>query len=173
MMPLSLIPMWVKLAAVGALVAALTGGLWWWHHDGVVQGRAEVRAEQAIKDAEIARQSLKLSEQATRDSATLQANADKSTGAKNAQIARLNTDLSGALERLRERPERGSAAGVSGDPSIGAGPGCTAAQLFREDASALVREADRADRLLADLAQCQAAYGAARVALSEAPPQKE
>ena len=169
MNPLALIPAaylgWAKLAAIGALVVSVLAGVAWLRHTWMDDGRNEVRAEWNAEKLEVGRQSLKLSEQATRDTATLQANADKLTGAKNAQIHRLNADLHGALERLRQRPSRDSAAGVPGDPATGANPGCTAAQLYREDASALVREADRADRLLADLAQCQAAYGAARDAV--------
>lgn len=148
--------------AVAAVIAVFLAGTHWAAY---TKGKATVRAEWQAEQLEVGRQSLKLSEQATRDTATLQLNADKLTGAKNAKIARLNADLSDALERVRHRPSRDSSAGVPGDPAAGAGPGCTAAQLFREDASALVREAARADRLLADLAQCQAAYGAARDAL--------
>lgn len=170
MNPLSLIPSaymgWAKLIAIGALVLAIVSGVLWLRHTWMEDGRKEVRAEWAIEKAEIARQSLKLAEQATRDTATLQANADKSTGAKNAQIARLNTALSNALDSLRERPERPAQGDLPDAASSGASPGCTGAQLYRGDAQFLVRQADLADRLLADLAQCQAAYGAARGALS-------
>lgn len=153
--------LYLRLAVAAVIAVFLTGTHW----KAYTSGKATVRAEWQAEKLEVGRQSLKLSEQAVRDSATLQANADKTTGAKNAQINRLNADLSGALERLRERPERDSATGLPGDPSIGAGPGCTGASVFKQDAEFLVREADRADRLLADLAQCQAAYGAARAAL--------
>lgn len=148
--------------AVAAVIAVFLAGTHWTAY---TKGKAAVQADWTAEKLEVGRQSLKLSEQATRDTATLQLNADKLTGAKNAQINRLNAGLADALERLRERPSRDSAAGVPGDPAPGASPGCTAAQLFREDANALVREAARADRLLADLAQCQAAHSAARDAL--------
>ena len=153
--------LYLRLAVAAAIAVFLAGTHW----KAYTSGKATVRAEWTAEKLEVGRQSLKLSEQATRDTATLQLNADKLTGAKNARINRLNADLSDALERLRERPSRDSAAGVPGDPAAGARAGCTAAQLFREDADALVREAARADRLLADLAQCQAAHSAARDAL--------
>lgn len=153
--------LYLRLAVAAAIAVFLAGTHW----RAYTKGKAAVQAEWTAEKLEVGRQSLKLSEQATRDSATLQLNADKLTGAKNAQIHRLNADLADALERLRERPSRDSAAGVPVDPAAGARAGCTAAQLFREDADALVREAARADRLLADLAQCQAAHSAARDAL--------
>lgn len=153
--------LYLRLAVAAAIAVFLAGTHW----RAYTKGKAAVQAEWTAEKLEVGRQSLKLSEQATRDTATLQLNADKLTGAKNARINRLNTDLADALERLRERPARDSAAGVPGDPAAGAGPGCTGAGLFREDGGFLAREAARASRLLADLAQCQAAHSAARDAL--------
>lgn len=171
MSPLSLIPaayqVWAKLAAIGALVVAILAGVAWLRHTWMDDGRNEVRAEWAIEKQSIAQQSLKLSEQATRDTATLQANADKTTGAKNVQIARLNTDLHGALERLRERPERDSAARVPGDPSIGETTrGCTGAQLYRSDSEILARIGRDADELRINLKACYEQYDAAREAIN-------
>lgn len=154
--------LYLRLAVAAAIAVFLAGTHW----KAYISGKATVRAEWTAEKLEVGRQSLKLSEQAYRDTATLQAKADKLTGAKNAQIARLTTDLAAALaDGLRDRPSRDSATSLPVDPATGASTGCTAASLFAEDAAVALREAARADRLLADLAQCQAAHSAARDAL--------
>ena len=148
--------------AVAAVIAVFLAGTHW---KAYTSGKATVQAEWQAEKLEVGRQSLKLSEQATRDTATLQLNADKLTGAKNAKIVRLNADLADALERLRERPARDSAESVPSDPTAGARPGCTGAGLFREDGGFLAREAARANKVLANLAECQGAHSNARDAL--------
>ena len=130
-------------------------------------GEKAVQTKWNEERAEIAKQSLKLSEQAARTAADLQDKSDKLREAKNAQISRLNTQLADALDRVRNRPERPSEGGLPNDASTGTTTGCTGAQLYRADAAAFVREADRAQRVLADLAQCQAAYNNARAALNQ------
>ena len=133
--------LYLRLAVAAAIAVFLAGTHW----AAYTKGKATVRAEWLAEQLEVGRQSLKLSEQATRDTATLQLNADKLTGAKNAQINRLNADLADALERLRERPSRDSAGSVPEAAAAGASPGCTGAQLYRPDSGFLVRLAARAD----------------------------
>ncbi|OYQ41115.1 hypothetical protein CHU94_08375 [Rhodoferax sp. TH121] len=129
-------------------------------------GQNEVQAKWTAEKLDTAQQTLRLLEKNTRTSTELQDQADNTRRAKNAQIAQLDADLATALERLRERPDRPSGANLPADTGAGPNPGCTGAQLFRPDAGFLVRESARADKLLADLAQCQAAYDSARSAVN-------
>jgi hypothetical protein len=103
-------------------------------------------------------------QQVTKD---LQASAHTTTKAKDAQIAKLNHSLGVALDGLRNRPERPGASDLPGDTPTGSSTGCTGAQLYQPDATAFVRESARADRLLADLQQCQTQYNAAYKALNK------
>lgn len=66
-------------------------------------------------------------------------------------------------ERLRNRPDRDYHAKVSENPGTEQTTGgCTAAELFREDAEALVGEASRADNIRIELLSCYAAMDAVR-----------
>ena len=147
---------WLVAAALVAVLSATH--LWAW--------RAGSASTQAKWDAATAAQTaatLALVQDAQDKERSLQEAAEKLRRAKNEQINRLATDLADALSRLRDRPSRPGESGVPADASAGAG--CTGASLFREDAAFLVREANRADRLLADLAQCQTQYAKARDAV--------
>lgn len=114
---------------------------------------------------EQSQQSLKLLEQRDATTASLADAADQTRKAKNVQIAKLNTDLSDALERLRNRPERPREGDLPSDPAAGAEPSCTGAGLFRPDAEFLIRFATATRKLQLDLGECQAAYGRAQDAL--------
>lgn len=113
---------------------------------------ADIRANHA-EAARAAEASARAKEQAA---ATTLANVEKE--ARDAQ-KRLSADLAAAHRELRNRPERPSGGDVSKSPADPVG--CTGAQLYRPDASFLVREAGRADKLRIDLARCQAAYNQA------------
>lgn len=146
-----------------ALAASLLGGyeLWAKHERGI--GAATVQAKWTAEKLSIAKQSIAI-EQATRaKESALIASHETIQKAKNEQIDKLNTDLAGALERLRVRPVRPRAGSVP--PVAAVGASCTGASLFAEDASVLIRESGRADKLRLDLIQCQTQYNAAREAL--------
>jgi hypothetical protein len=128
-------------------------------------GQTGVRAEWNAEKLDTAQQTLRLLEKNAATTAALQDNADTLRRTKNAQITRLNSDLAAALAGLQNRPDRPSAGSVPTDTGAGPNSGCTGAQLYKSDAGFLSREADRAERLLADLAQCQAAHNQARAAL--------
>lgn len=81
---------------------------------------------------------------------------------KNAELKTISTKLSAALIGLRKRPERSEVPTVT---TIGTS--CTGAELFRQDAEFLIREAARADELEATLRQCEATYNAARKELNK------
>lgn len=94
---------------------------------------------------------------------------DAATFAKGKQdeINAINDRLTTALVSLRNRPERPAAvASGSNTPAI-ACKGATGAGLFRPDAEFLIREAARADKLRAGLAQCYQQYDAAKITLEQ------
>ena len=128
-------------------------------------GQNEVQAKWTAEKLDTAQQTLRLLESRDRTTTALQDNADTLRRNKNAHIARLDADLATALAGLQNRPDRPSAGSVPTDTGAGPNPGCTGAQLYKSDAGFLSREADRAERLLADVAQCQAALDKARTAL--------
>jgi len=147
---------WIVAAA---LVAALSAS-----H--LLAYRAGSASTQAKWDAQIAQQALetqKLVEDARERERELQEAAEKLRKAKNAEIHDLATKLADALDGLRNRPRRPSESDLPSTSTTGAG--CTGANLYREDAAFLTREANRADRLLADLRQCQEQYAKARSSL--------
>jgi len=129
-------------------------------------GQTGVRAEWTAEKLNTAQQTLRLLESRDRTTTALQDNADTLRRNKNAQISRLDADLATALAGLQNRPDRPGSANLPTDTGAGPNPGCTGAQLFRPDAGFLVREAARAERQRADLAQCQAAHDQARAAVN-------
>lgn len=151
---------WRVYAAIG-IVVLLAGTHW----RAYTRGQKDVQADWTAEKLQVAEQTARVLQDAARKTAELQTQSDTLRKVKNAQITALNADLSDALERLRDRPERPGAGSVPSDAAAGPAPGCTSAQLYREDAGALVRLAADADRLRADLGECQAAYNTARDAL--------
>lgn len=146
-------------AAAAVLVTGLAASHWKAYH----MGKAGVQAEWNAEKLETARQSLKLSEQATRDTDTLQLNAENLKKAKNATIKSLDDQLAAALAGLRDRPPRDSAGSLPKTPGIGGSQsGCTGAGLYKEDGELLARYARNTAVLQAGLKQCYAQYKAAR-----------
>ena len=152
---------WFALGMSALVVAVLAGTHWQAYHMGADKVQAAWVAEQQSQ----AEQSRALEVQARATTDSLQATADQLQKSKNAQISRLNADLAAALSGLSDRPPRPGAVDLPAPAGSGAAPRCTGASLWREDGEFLARESARADRLLADLGQCQAAYGKARDAL--------
>jgi hypothetical protein len=129
-------------------------------------GEQNVQAKWDAQSLEVAKQSLRLSEEATRTTVDLEAKAQLITETKNAQIAATDARLAAALDRVRPRPQRPSAGDMSTDAAAQSTTGCTGAGLYREDASAFIREAARANRLRALLGECQAKYESAYKAMN-------
>lgn len=129
-------------------------------------GQNEVQAKWTAEKLDTAQQTLRLLEKNTRTTTELQDQADNTRRTKNAHIARLDADLAAALAGLQNRSDRPSGANLPADTGAGPDTGCTGAQLYRSDSQFLTRESDRAQRVLADLAQCQAAYDSARKAVN-------
>jgi len=153
---------YARLAAALMVAAALAGLYWKAYTSGKKTVQAEWNAEK-LATAENTRILLMANAKTTSD---LQAKADKERASKNAQINSLSLELDESLRRLRNRPER-----PAGDmpKATGAGGNGTGADLYREDAEFLAREAARADKLRISLNQCRAAYNAARDTLAAWP----
>lgn len=149
---------WRVWAAVFVAVALFAT-----HMKAYRMGEWSVQAEWDAEHAQVMATALAVTQANRAKEQALQAKTDILRKAKNAEIAKLGTDLAGALDGLRDRPARSGAGGVPGDTSAGAG--CTGATLWRDDGEFLTRESARADRLRIDLGQCQQAYQAARDAV--------
>lgn len=106
-------------------------------------------------------------EEARQKELTLQATYNQTQEQKDAEIRNITGRLDDALERLRLRETRASPKPVPvPSPACpqGTPKGATGAELFREDAEFLAREAARADTLAVELNACYAAYRAAKKA---------
>jgi hypothetical protein len=151
---------WRVWTAIG-LLAILASTHWKAYHSGAASVQAAWDARTVAEQAEY----LKTQQEVRDKEAKLQADKESLRRTKNAQIAKLDADLADALGRLRDRPERPGESDMPQTAGTGPGTGCTGAQLFKPDAEFLIRESDRADRLLAHFRQCQAQYDRAREAL--------
>lgn len=145
------------------LTVLLAGSHWKVYH----MGGASVQAKWNAESLSVAKQSLRLSEEATRTTTNLEAAADQLKGNKNAQIRTLDARVAELTGQLRDRPERPREGDLPASAIAGAVPSCTGAGLYRSDAEFLIGEAARAKRLQLDLAQCQAQYNKVRDSLTK------
>jgi hypothetical protein len=138
------------IVAVLTVIVAFCGG---WYINGVRWERTllEVRDTQAQIQAN-AQEAARKRERAMAEEA------DALRKVKDDEIRRINGRLAAALVELRDRPPRPE---YSLTPSTGVKSpalGSTGAQLYREDAEFLAREAARADEIRVSLIQCIAQY---------------
>ncbi len=125
---------------------------------------AAVAETKASLSAEYTKKLLEASELAREREQVMVASADKIRKEKDAQIASLNSRLGAALDGLRQRPQRSPSTPQS-PPAACSCAGTTGAELSREDAEFLVREAARADSLRTALEQCYRQYDEVRKGL--------
>ena len=145
----------INLNLIAAL--ALAGGMFasgWmvngWRWDSKYLSLQKAHAE-AIVEA---------NRQARRQEQILQAKADTQLVSKNAEIQTIRSQRDRALNELRKRPSR-----VPVPNAPGAAKGATGAELSREDAGFLTREAARADALIAELNYCYRMYDESKIGL--------
>lgn len=157
--------------AVVIVLCVALAGTWW------LDGRkiANLRADNASKQATIDKMDA-LGRQADKDwraaEKSLATNVITIQKEKDDAIAHIVADRDAQLAELLRRPSRGSAP-ASASTVASNGPaivGSTGAELFREDAEFLVREAARADTVRASLLACYAQYETARSTLASAVP---
>lgn len=163
-----------KAIGIVALVLAVLTGLWAIYQTGVQDERQRLTAihgaelaairEQAAKDLAAAEKKAREAEQAARDRIhQIETMRHEHEQAAAAERDRLLAAVQSGERRLRDRFTC-PAASVSGAAADPAGAGQAAARgLQREDAAALVREAERADQVTRDLNACIAILHADRV----------
>lgn len=136
-----------KLLAAAVLAAALVAGYAWWanHQQGI--GYDKRTAEYTAAALEAASENRRIEQRRQSMVADI-------TKVKDEKIRSINARLLDALDGLRDRPERSSAASV--DPANC--QGATGAGLSRPDAGFLEGEAARANTLRAGLEACYAQY---------------
>lgn len=154
---------WLEIA----LAAALASACWWGYNTVYDRGAASVQAECDKDKAAQAQSSAKVATDALATTKALAATIETQRSDFDAQMSGVSAIAARAVAGLSNRPARDSAGGVPRDPATGAATGATGADLLRQDGEFLVRESARADKLRLQLAQCQAAYSAAREALSK------
>ena len=145
----------LNLKLIGIVVAAVALFLAGWLGNGWRWEAKYVSLQKEYSDAII-----EANREARRQEQLLQAKADTQLVNKNAEIKTIRTELDRALDELRKRPSR---VPVSNAP--GAAKGATGAELSREDAGFLTREAARADALRAELSYCYRMYDEAKQSL--------
>jgi hypothetical protein len=148
---------YVIIGVVFAIGAAGAGGLYQGHKLGKAEVQQAWDKEKAAQYAEYA----KGQEEARRREQELQANADQLRREKDAEIRNINARATALSNSLQHRQSRSEADSLSSTASARPS-GCTARELFREDAEVAVRLAREADELRAALTQCYAQYEALR-----------
>ncbi len=152
---------WLEIA-----LAALVAGACYWAYNAVYdRGAASVQAEWDKDKTATATASAKVASDALATTKALAATIETQRSDFNAQMSGVTAVAARAVAGLSNRPSRDSSGNVPRDPATGATTGATGADLLRQDGEFLVRESARADKLRLQLAQCQAAYNAAREAL--------
>ena len=143
------------------LVASLLFGGYHLYGNGYTNGAASVQVQWDREKIFIQAQSLAIDVETRVNEQRLKLSTETLKKAKDAEITKLNSSLTIALNSLRYRPTNRP---VEGSPTVvtPSGTSCTGANLYGQDAEFLVREAARADLQRLQLIEYQSAYNAAR-----------
>jgi len=153
---------WAEIFVAGIIVAAGWYGYnWIWDRGFAASENLHLQEKLALAEA-----TVKAVNDTKATSDKLQADKDQLRRDKDAQITSINSTLATAIAGLRDRPARDGAGNLPVDPATGARLGATGADLSRQDGEFLAGESARANKLRANLIECQAAYGKARAALN-------
>jgi hypothetical protein len=144
----------------GIVTVLLLAGVWW---KGYGSGKETVQREWAQNRAQQELARAKLVDLVRKTEQQLQQSADQHQQEKRDALDRLTRQHRAVLDSLRDRPQRPAPGAVPdrAEPAQSQ-PGCTGAELHREDAEFLVGEAARADTLRAELEACYVQYDAVR-----------
>ena len=143
--------MWVRVVALLSAVCVVFAAGWLvngWRWNSKLQTIIAVQTEARI----VAEKKSRTLEQ------SLQAKINAERNRKDAEINIIRSQLDTALIELRKRPARGS----NVPSTTGNNSPATGAQLSREDAEFLTREAARADIVLSNYGACYKSYEAIR-----------
>ena len=157
-----------EAAIVGIILSALVacGYVWLGAHDARIKKTTTdaLMVKWTAERLAIANQTITIKSENEARQATLVTDRDTQLKAKDDQIDKLNADVSGLTDRLRQRPVRpqpGSGANTVDVTKPQPVTGCTGAELYREDGLAFVGESKRAEKIRINLVECQAAYESA------------
>ena len=173
-----------------ALLAGLWGAYTWrinaaekrGHAAGDKAGAHRIQVQYDTFKGELITRSTALLAEANRVGDAMQGSFNQRTKELKDEIATVTRERDDALRRLQHRPQRPAGGpprdrNLPGDPAHQAtAPGCTGAELYREDGQFLVREAARAEVIRKGLLSCYADLDDARaqqagfVADHAAPP---
>ena len=150
------------LAVVLALVVSLV--MWLMYQEGVKVGRDEVTVEWQAERVAQARANANMQQRAREREMALRETIDMLRGEYGQKIKRITVERDALVRELRRRPERPAdyvppAATPAGAESA---PHCSGDQLWRSDGEFLAGLAAAADTVRASLAECRAAYDAAK-----------
>lgn len=146
---------YTRVAVAMVLCTALAASHWKAYSVGKHTRDAEISAADTTR----AQGMLRLVENAQRKQAEIQEAADKQRELDNAQITKLGTDYTTAIAAERVRRNSRPAGYVPPTPAASAaGPGCSAASLFAEDAAVALGFAAEADRLRITILGLEARY---------------
>ncbi len=151
----------IAIAAV-ILVIACFGA----YKRGLHHGEAKIQAKWDAERAAIAQATQQAMQERIAAEEQLRRQADEQQKTYQQRIARLAAERNALLDSVRNRPARDRGDDMPGAAAAGDRSGCTGAELYREDATFLVGEAERADRLAEQLTACVAQYQAARDAIA-------
>jgi hypothetical protein len=126
-------------------------------------GKDAIKADWEADKAAAALRLAKAEEAARENERNMQAAADEFERQKREEIERLTDKHRVLVDSLRQRPARPAVSNVPAAASNAqSAPVCTGAELHREDAEFLVREALRGDQLRAELEACYQQYDKVR-----------
>lgn len=150
-----------------ALAIALTGGIGAVHV--LLEKKAVTAATNAIelkyKDELVAALNAKAKSESDLNAYKAQADKDKQDA-----LAKVSTTLTATINSLSTRPTRSDLSSAVASAVASAKQSCTGAQLFREDAEFLAREAARADAVIVERDYYYDEYEHARQLLSGQKP---
>jgi hypothetical protein len=126
-----------------------------------------LEARIAFIEATYAKAFADAKEKSLAQQASLQATADKLRKDHNEKLSSVQRSLDIAINSLRNRPSLSEQRNSSGTGNGQTSPGCTGAELYRETAEDLVREAARADKVREGLSMCYQQYDAVRDTLNK------
>jgi hypothetical protein len=142
---------WIKLGIVGVLLGALAT----YHYTALEAARKEVRTEYSQKLLNEQNKSLEKQGEIVLEALKIEQE-------KNEELKRINAYAASLLSSLQNRPSR-----TDNPPAPSVESSCTGRELYKEDGEFLVREASRADTILAERNYWFEQYENARIKLKE------
>ncbi len=151
----------IRIVVGIVLSLSLAFGGWTLYSNGHTNGAASVQVKWDREKISVQEQSLAIELETRLAAEQLRLTTESLRKSKDAEITKLRATVTIALNSLRYRPTNRPAKDSSPVPSQ-AGPSCTGANLYGQDAEFLIWEAARADTQRLQLIELQSAYNAAR-----------